>query len=281
MGRIKSSRYNDPSFVGGAERYSPSNRPRYSPPNKGRNSPIKELMRDKVGTIKSGGIPSGLSQGELSGVRINKRHSFNETTDEETMYDEDNVRPGKLYNGGYHYPKTENGILERNHSSRLPRIHGSLSRERKKVTDRLSPVGKSPDGIRGERRLQLNHQMEEAILQQLEDALLKSKNFVDKLTELANHSGSSDQDSDSEPLRERLRPHLKQQLLKHVKEIMIPQQTQLIDVKLTRSSHSAGFGLSLSDGLFESGVYVNQIQPGGPADIAGLCTYDRIIKVIK
>ncbi len=271
MTRNKAGRYSD------SDRYSPSNRTRYSPPNKGRNSPIRELMRDKVGIIKNGGVPSGLPQGDPLGVRITKRDSFTETTDDETIYDDHIVRPKRHYNNYPEPSPIENGnrTPESNHSSRLPRIIGSLNRERKKDT-----IGgkKSPDGAR---RIQLNLQMEEAILQQLEDTLLKSKNFVDKLTELANHSGSSDQDSDSEPLRERLRPHLKEQLLKHVKEIMIPQQTELIDVQLVRSCHSAGFGLSLSDGVFETGVYVNQIQPGGPADIAGLCRYDRIIMVIN
>ncbi|TTP91406.1 Glutamate receptor-interacting protein 2 [Bagarius yarrelli] len=38
------------------------------------------------------------------------------------------------------------------------------------------------------------------------------------------------------------------------------------------------FGFSVSDGLLEKGVYVNMIRPGGPADQAGLQSYDRILQ---
>ncbi|KAF4525915.1 hypothetical protein B566_EDAN014632 [Ephemera danica] len=40
------------------------------------------------------------------------------------------------------------------------------------------------------------------------------------------------------------------------------------------------FGFSLSDGLYERGVYVNRIRRGGPADLSGrLRPYDRILQV--
>ncbi len=286
----KFSRYNDPDVIVGAGlpgRHSPT-RFRYSPSGKGRNSPPKDpTWGDKVGSNKNG-IPSGLPSSELSGLRIKKRDSFNETTDDETTYEGDVVIPMKYsyqspsYYGNLDASSVENGIGDWSpgqSATRLPKIPGSLSR--KKSGDRVSPVGKGnyPDPMLGRRNLHLDHKMEEAILKQLEDALLKSKEFVDKLTELANQSGSSDPDSDSEPLKERLRPHIKQQLLKHVREIMVPQRMELVDLRLVRSSRSAGFGLSLSDGLLEAGVFVNQIQPGGPACIAGLCRYDKIIKV--
>ena len=41
------------------------------------------------------------------------------------------------------------------------------------------------------------------------------------------------------------------------------------------------FGFSLSDGLYETGVYVNRIRRGGPADQSqAIKTYDRILQVI-
>lgn len=39
------------------------------------------------------------------------------------------------------------------------------------------------------------------------------------------------------------------------------------------------FGFSLSDGYLQSGIFVNMIRPEGPADKAGLKTFDRILQV--
>lgn len=41
------------------------------------------------------------------------------------------------------------------------------------------------------------------------------------------------------------------------------------------------FGFSVSDGLYERGVFINRIRPGGPADLAKprLKPYDRILQV--
>lgn len=40
------------------------------------------------------------------------------------------------------------------------------------------------------------------------------------------------------------------------------------------------FGFSVSDGLYERGVYINRIRKGGPADVStGLQPYDRILQV--
>lgn len=41
------------------------------------------------------------------------------------------------------------------------------------------------------------------------------------------------------------------------------------------------FGFSVSDGLYERGVFINRIRSGGPADAAGLLKpFDRIMQVI-
>lgn len=40
------------------------------------------------------------------------------------------------------------------------------------------------------------------------------------------------------------------------------------------------YGFSISDGLYERGVYINRIRSGGPADIVGLLKpFDRIMQV--
>lgn len=40
------------------------------------------------------------------------------------------------------------------------------------------------------------------------------------------------------------------------------------------------YGFSLSDGLYERGVFINRIRSGGPADVVGLLkSFDRIMQV--
>lgn len=40
------------------------------------------------------------------------------------------------------------------------------------------------------------------------------------------------------------------------------------------------YGFSVSDGLYERGVYINRIRSGGPADVTGLLKpFDRIMQV--
>lgn len=41
------------------------------------------------------------------------------------------------------------------------------------------------------------------------------------------------------------------------------------------------YGFSVSDGLYERGVYINRIRSGGPADVVGLLKpFDRIMQVL-
>ncbi|XP_034028553.1 glutamate receptor-interacting protein 2-like isoform X2 [Thalassophryne amazonica] len=54
---------------------------------------------------------------------------------------------------------------------------------------------------------------------------------------------------------------------------------QLHKLTISKDLESRDFGFSVSDGLLEKGVYVNMIRPGGPADQAGLKSYDRILQV--
>ncbi|XP_025835465.1 glutamate receptor-interacting protein 1 [Agrilus planipennis] len=51
-------------------------------------------------------------------------------------------------------------------------------------------------------------------------------------------------------------------------------------VTLFKDSIYDDYGFSVSDGLYEKGVYINRIRKGGPADIVGLLKpYDRILQV--
>ena len=71
--------------------------------------------------------------------------------------------------------------------------------------------------------------MEEAILKQLEATIVKSKDFVKKLNELAQ-SGFLDQDSDSEPAKkaQEIPPQMHEQLRQHVKQIMTPARLEFL-----------------------------------------------------
>lgn len=57
-------------------------------------------------------------------------------------------------------------------------------------------------------------------------------------------------------------------------------QLKTIHVTLFKDQVYDDYGFSVSDGLYERGVYINRIRSGGPADqVAVLKPYDRIIQV--
>lgn len=58
-------------------------------------------------------------------------------------------------------------------------------------------------------------------------------------------------------------------------------QLKTIHVTLYKDQVYDDYGFSVSDGLYERGVYINRIRSGGPADqVQVLKPYDRIIQVI-
>ncbi|XP_069674569.1 glutamate receptor-interacting protein 2 isoform X2 [Periplaneta americana] len=58
------------------------------------------------------------------------------------------------------------------------------------------------------------------------------------------------------------------------------QQLELYQVTLFKDPVYEDFGFSVSDGLYERGVYINRIRKGGPADLSTvLRPYDRILQV--
>lgn len=59
-------------------------------------------------------------------------------------------------------------------------------------------------------------------------------------------------------------------------------QLKTIHVTLYKDQVYDDYGFSVSDGLYERGVYINRIRSGGPADqVSVLKPYDRIIQVIS
>ncbi|XP_039625656.1 glutamate receptor-interacting protein 1 isoform X3 [Polypterus senegalus] len=64
-----------------------------------------------------------------------------------------------------------------------------------------------------------------------------------------------------------------------MKEILSPTPVELHKVTLYKDLDAEDFGFSVSDGLLEKGVYVNNIRPGGPAEVGGLKPYDRLLQI--
>ena len=60
----------------------------------------------------------------------------------------------------------------------------------------------------------------------------------------------------------------------------VPANLQVHQVSLSKDSVYEDFGFSVSDGLYERGIYINRIRKGGPADLSGqLKAFDRILQV--
>ena len=62
----------------------------------------------------------------------------------------------------------------------------------------------------------------------------------------------------------------------------LPPDCEIYHVLLEKDSVYEDFGFSVSDGLYEKGVFVNRIRKGGPAEASGILKpFDRILQVKK
>ncbi|XP_039457194.1 glutamate receptor-interacting protein 1 isoform X5 [Oreochromis aureus] len=64
-----------------------------------------------------------------------------------------------------------------------------------------------------------------------------------------------------------------------VNDILNQNPVELHKLTLEKATDLEDFGFSVSDGLLDRGVYVNNIRPGGPAEQGGLKAYDRILQI--
>ncbi|XP_034719994.1 glutamate receptor-interacting protein 1-like [Etheostoma cragini] len=64
-----------------------------------------------------------------------------------------------------------------------------------------------------------------------------------------------------------------------VNEILNQNPVELHKLNLEKASDLEDFGFSVSDGMLDRGVYVNNIRPGGPAELGGLRAYDRLLQI--
>ncbi|XP_059153790.1 glutamate receptor-interacting protein 2-like [Physella acuta] len=65
----------------------------------------------------------------------------------------------------------------------------------------------------------------------------------------------------------------------HIHTIYTPAPIQLQRVKLEKTCVTEDFGFSLSDGLYEKGVYISGVREGSVAHKAGLKELDRVLQV--
>ncbi|XP_077356942.1 glutamate receptor-interacting protein 1 isoform X6 [Festucalex cinctus] len=64
-----------------------------------------------------------------------------------------------------------------------------------------------------------------------------------------------------------------------VNDILNQTPVELHKLTLEKSSDLEDFGFSVSDGVLDRGVYVNNIRCGGPAERGGLQAYDRLLQI--
>ncbi|XP_064198418.1 glutamate receptor-interacting protein 1-like isoform X2 [Anguilla rostrata] len=64
-----------------------------------------------------------------------------------------------------------------------------------------------------------------------------------------------------------------------MKDLLSPVPTELHKVTLFKETDVEDFGFSVSDGLLDKGVYINNIRPCGPAEVGGLKAFDRLLQV--
>ena len=152
----------------------------------------------------------------------------------------------------------------------------------------VTPTGVLPTGR--ESWSETNSDADDAgreILQDIEQAVMKSSVFIKEFSRLAE-SGSSDPDSDNDRRSVSYRckqhhsvpPRVAHKLMEQVKQIATPTPVEIHTVHLVKGEGFADFGFSVSDGLVEPGIFVHTVMPGGLADLSGkLAPFDRILKV--
>lgn len=119
-------------------------------------------------------------------------------------------------------------------------------------------------------------------LSEFKQTLDNATKFEQAITALAE-SGSSDQDSDSEPHSKQmtalLPPSSQEESAKVIEKMRASQSTVVHTILVKKIPGEVSFGFSIADGRFDQGVYVKTVKPGGPSERAGLQQFDKIVKV--
>ena len=161
-----------------------------------------------------------------------------------------------------------------------PHKHESDSRQKRRHDH--SPTRRStssPLGMKGAPYGYIKNPKLPPILSEYKNTLDRADKFERAMAALAE-SGSSDQDSDSEPhawmANSSLHPH---EAAKVMEKMRAPPSIVKQQVFVRKTPGEVSFGFSIADGQYDKGVYVKTVKPGGPSDRGGLLQYDKIIKV--
>ena len=74
--------------------------------------------------------------------------------------------------------------------------------------------------------------------------------------------------------------HHLREVEEELQNIFTPTPVELLRVTLIKPPDQGDFGFGLSDGVYEKGVYISALRPGGPGEKSGfLRPYDRILQV--
>ncbi len=114
-------------------------------------------------------------------------------------------------------------------------------------------------------------------MQNYKRTIHKANEFERQMRALAE-SGSSDQDSDSEPREtpEGVTVSEHQKIQEKMRTTI--GNNRLHQISLKRKLGTS-FGFSLSDGCYDPGIFVKAVKEGSPADKSGLLPYDKMLKV--
>ena len=115
------------------------------------------------------------------------------------------------------------------------------------------------------------------ILDQLEADLGRGSNSSENISQTSSTKGSKD----GRRSQNRQEIHLKE-MEEQLQNLFTPTPVHLHKVTLYKYGDTDDFGFGLSDGVYEKGVFISAIRPGGPADKSGILrVFDRILQVFS
>lgn len=109
--------------------------------------------------------------------------------------------------------------------------------------------------------------------------------FRHPLGRLSTLSDNGEEDEDFAPSEfsvntKRAAEHHLREVEEELQNIFTPTPVELLRVTLVKPPDQGDFGFGLSDGVYEKGVYISALRPGGPGEKSGLLRpYDRILQV--
>ena len=110
---------------------------------------------------------------------------------------------------------------------------------------------------------------------------MTSNEFVSQTASVIEHPSRRSADSDEiSPIDARYPDIDLNRVEELLENIFTPTPVELLKVTLYKFYDLDDFGFSLSEGIYEKGVYVSGVKPDGPA-AEGLQAFDKILQVFS